>query len=326
MKTMMKKLALVLSAAMLVSAFTACSSDSDSGSSETVPEGFVKITGATVSTSVGSGPFVSASTTPVTVDTFYMAESETTYADWYEVYTWATSTDRGDSVYTFINAGREGDDGTVGAEPTSGNTEPVTEISWRDALVWCNAASEKAGLTPVYYVEGTTEFTTANVLRVSEDYSTAYTGIGKAELAVINTSANGYRLPTEAEWEYAARGGDPDATAWNYTYAGTSNDSDSTEDDYLGNYAVYYANSGYDTANVKSKKANSAGLYDMTGNVWEWCYDAHSSSSYQHISRGGGWGDSASDCTVALRWGYVMTDGYGGYDYLGFRLVRSSSN
>lgn len=140
-----------------------------------IPMPLVKINGGTVSEAIGveNGPFYNASEqTPVTVNTFSMAETELTYAKWYEVYTWATSADRGDAKYTFANKGRQGSGGTDGAAPTEGNTEPVTCISWRDAVVWCNAASEKDGLTPVYWLEGTTQFTdTTKVLRFAEDYS-----------------------------------------------------------------------------------------------------------------------------------------------------------
>jgi formylglycine-generating enzyme required for sulfatase activity len=177
-------------------------------------------------------------------------------------------------------------------------------------VVWCNAYSEAAGKTPVYYLEGTTNFgDTTRVLRESENSSVS-SGNGKAEKAVINTNASGFRLPTEAEWEYAARGGDPtDATNWGYTYAGTSDQNS------LGNYAWYDSNAGIATHPVGEKDANTAGLHDMSGNVREWCWDWHSSnvgtgtvsnptgaaSGTFRVSRGGSWLSFASDCTVAYR-------------------------
>lgn len=159
MKSMCKKFAGAVLVLLLVCVITSCPHDSsDTPPAEPpapIPMPLVKINGGTVSTAIGEdgGPFKNASEQPVTVNTFYMAETELTYAKWYEVYTWATSADRGDAKYTFANKGRQGSGGTDGAAPTAGNTEPVTCISWRDAVVWCNAASEKDGLTPVYWLK-----------------------------------------------------------------------------------------------------------------------------------------------------------------------------
>ncbi|MBQ0165561.1 MAG: SUMF1/EgtB/PvdO family nonheme iron enzyme [Treponema sp.] len=212
MKNICKKIAGAALVLLLLYVMTGCPHDSSDNppaqptppAEPPVPAGFVKINGGTVSSSFGNngGPFYNASEqTPVTVNTFYMAETELTYAKWYEVYTWAISDERRAAMYTFANEGSEGYDGTDGAAPTEGNTEPVTCVSWRDAVVWCNAASEKDGLTPVYWLEGTTRFTdTTKVLRFAEGY-VSEPGDGKAEKAVINESANGYRLPTETEWE-----------------------------------------------------------------------------------------------------------------------------
>lgn len=166
-------------------------------------------------------------------------------------------------------------------------------------------------------------------------------GWGRGNRPVINVSWNDaqaycqwvsqqtgqrYRLPTEAEWEYAAGGGSSGRTKW----AGTSSSGS------LGSYAVYSSNSGIQTSPVKSKRPNSLGLYDMSGNVWEWCEDkwhdnyqgaptngsawTSGSSSYR-VFRGGSWLNPARGCRVAYRGRSSPTDRSDG---LGFRLALSS--
>jgi hypothetical protein len=115
-----------------------------------------------------------------------------------------------------------------------------------------------------------------------------------------------YRLPTETEWEYAANGGSNGDT---YEYAGS---------DQIDDVAWYDGNSGRTTHEVGVKKPNSAGIYDMSGNVWEWCEDWYDSSHSTHTLRGGGWGGNASYCRVSDR----MSSSPGtSYSYLGFRVV-----
>jgi formylglycine-generating enzyme required for sulfatase activity len=188
--------------------------------------------------------FIANRTVPLSP--FKIAAYETTYELWYEVKIWA-----GDNGYTFQNLGREGHDGTLGSQPTEGDKwEPVAAVSWRDAIVWCNAYSEMSAKTPVYI------YAAGNVIK---DSATPL-----VDDAIINMNAGGYRLPTEAEWEYAARGADPDNVNWGDNYSGSNT---------AGNVAWYAENADSRTHPVGLKVPNTKGLYDMSGNVAEWCWD-----------------------------------------------------
>jgi formylglycine-generating enzyme required for sulfatase activity len=260
----------------------------------------------------------------VTLSPFQIAKYETTYELWYEVRQWAISTERGAGVYTFANAGREGHNGTAGDPPTTAKTEPVTMINWRDAVIWCNAYSEMSGKEPVYY----TSTSYGTVLRISTNDDGTDTA---ADKAVMKLDANGYRLPTEAQWEYAARGGGtpPFPSSFAYKWAETNTDEDIAGG--LRDYAWYSVNSGNTTHPVGGKTENGAGIKDMSGNVWEWCWDWHEiigtgtapdptgpASGSGRMHRGGSWYDDASYCAVARRnWHFPDA----GFSNLGFRVV-----
>lgn len=199
---------------------------------------------------------------------------------------------------------------------------PVEKVSWYVAVVFCNRLSQLMGLEPVYSKGGTTDTSTWGDIPTSSRNDTWKDAI------ICDFTKSGYRLPTDAEWELAARGGDPEVEAWKYTYAGTNKEEE------LGGYAWYSRNIGKEkTHQVGTKAANSLGLYDMSGNVLEWCWDwianitADTPSDgaafgSMRVNRGGCWQNSSGLCEVSSRGSY---DPFIRLNYLGFRLVRSAN-
>jgi len=178
----------------------------------------------------------------------------------------------------------------MGANPSrwKGDKNPVEQVRWSDAVRFCNKRSELEGLQPCYDLKTWT----------------------------CNFDANGYRLPTEAEWEYACRAGT--TTAYFFGDAPSK----------LGDYAWFDKNSGGHPRPVGQKQSNSWGLYDMCGNVWEWCNDFYKVDYYQEAPREHprGPAQGAESCRSGYR--YNENPGYSdvcfGYDIYGFRCVRKA--
>ena len=238
---------------------------------------------------VQGGSLPSIGNGAITVSSFCIGKYEVTWAEWQTVRTWA--------------AANGYDIGNVGAG--SADNHPVQTVSWYDVVKWCNARSQKEGRTPVYTVGG--------VIYKSDQYDNV----------AVNASATGYRLPTEAEWEFAARGG---TQSQGYEYSG-GND--------LNAVGWYYDNSGGGPKAVGTKAANELGLYDMAGNVWEWCADWYDKAYYGRspdadprgpeagevrVTRGGSWRSTPENCRTTAR---VGADPTARLNYLGFRCAIS---
>ncbi len=258
-----------------------------------VPNGMVLIPKGTNS---GTDPDFGAYWLNV-ADDFYMDRYEVTKTLWDEVRTWASS-----NGYTDLPAG--------GGKAAN---HPVNEVSWYDCVKWCNARSQEAGLTPVYYSNETMTlvYTNGNVLH-----------------PYVNTSANGYRLPTDTQWHYAARGGVANRRfAWGdvntiqHTRANYNSSSLYTYDtSTTRGYHPTYDSGGFPyTSPVGAFAPNGYGLYDMIGNVWEWCFDWYPGhEGTDRVIRGGGWSNTAKVSRFALRGSSIPSPRDKSY---GFRTV-----
>jgi formylglycine-generating enzyme required for sulfatase activity len=173
-------------------------------------------------------------------------------------------------------------DQIIGERPSAarGDRLPVEGVSWWDAIRFCNALSRREGLTPTYRLD-----------RESVEW---------------HPTANGYRLPTEAEWEYACRAG---TTGPRYGR--------------LDEIAWYRDNSDERMHDVGGKRPNPWGLYDMLGNVWDWCWDVYDPEVYgsYRVLRGGGWFDEQWSCRASVR---RRSHPNFHTDDVGFRVARST--
>ncbi|MDR1952573.1 MAG: formylglycine-generating enzyme family protein [Elusimicrobiota bacterium] len=186
----------------------------------------------------------------------------------------------------------------MGTNPSAhkGDNLPVESITWYEAIQYCNALSIKEGLTPVYTIRGAT--------------------------VTWNHAFNGYRLPTEAEWEYAAKGGNKDAVT--FLYAGSNNA------DTVG----WHSGNSSESRPVGSKAPNGLGLYDMSGNVGEMCWDFHgpydaapqtnpagAPTGVYHVGRGGCWYYDAQYLRASFR-AYIEPETR--YHMVGFRIALNA--
>jgi len=265
---------------------------------EIAPKGFVIVEGGTfqMGDHFSEGYSQEFPLHSVTLNSFYMGKYEVTQAEWSQ----------------YMPAENWSSYGT-------GDNYPAYYVSWYEIIKYCNLRSMAEGLTPVYTINSSTD---------PADWGTVPTSSNATwDAAICNWSANGYRLPTEAEWEYAARGGLHHGD--DIRYSGCHEEAD------LTNYAWYEANnSTIGSKPIGTKLPNQLGLYDMSGNLWEWCWDWYGSytsdaqteptgpaTGATRIKRGGDCFTYAYYCRVSFRDGYDPY--YSSSNGIGFRLSRT---
>lgn len=292
----------------LIPTFFSCS-DIPISSGPILPE-MELIYGRTIAESEEEGVFIEGRT--VTLGNFWMGIYEVTQAE-YESVMKNQTVEIAEEEYVLNSNPSKNTEQNLATDEVQKN-RPVENISWYDAVYYCNALSNKTGKKCAYKIE---------IEEINDR-----TGSITSATVELDITANGYRLPTEGEWEFAARGGGlVAATDWSYKYSG-SNKIDSVCWDYI--------NSSKKSHQVGLKSPNRLGLYDMSGNVAEWCHDF-----YHYISpteetnptgtlhgnfkviRGGSFDSPSEDCTVSNR-DYTEPDST--FKDIGFRVVRTVKN
>jgi len=261
--------------------------------------------------STGDGDIGDASPVNIFVSAFYMDTNLVSYTLWQTVYNAAVTFDG----YSFANTGAG-----------KGANYPVETVDWYDCVKWCNARSQLAGLTPVYYTDA----------GLTQVYKT-----GETDNLYVNWTANGFRLPTEAEWEKAARGG---LNGRRFPWGNLISESQANYYGDTNDYNYDLGPNGYNaigsvggtspaTSPVGSFDVNGYGLYDMAGNVFEWCWDWYGTpygqptafnptgptSGSSRVSRSTYFGFPANYARCASRLGLGPTSAAVG---TGFRCVR----
>ncbi|MCL2557648.1 MAG: formylglycine-generating enzyme family protein [Treponema sp.] len=262
-----------------------------------------KLAGLITTVEVASGFFMygrdgESGGEPETVASFHIGKYAVTQAQWQEVM------DNNPSYFNGTNAWNG-----AATETFNRNNLPVEQVSWYDALVFANRLSVKDGLDPAYRIKGSVD---------PADWGDVPSSANDADWDAVEIvpGANGWRLPSERQWEFAAKGGTLSAgysgaaTDRYFLYSGSNNVED---------VAWYWDNSNGRTHEVGKKGANELGLYDMSGNVWEWCQDRWSSESAYRVVRGGSWSYSAGVVRSAFRGSYSPSDRG---SFVGFRLAR----